>query len=92
VTAVGCASAAPRADTAAQPPPRAERIAELEQSIAEDHTTLQQLITRPREPGEAPLHSDPTLKAIARRLGEQERELESLLEEQAANDPSVRTR
>ena len=89
--AASCASAepGPRAEPAPTP---SERIAELRAAIAEDHTTLEQLITRPREEAEEPLHADPTLRAISRRLGEQERELAALLEAESKHGPGGTTR
>jgi hypothetical protein len=67
-------------------PDRSARIGELQDAIARDHATLQALVSRPREEVETPLHSDPTLHAIARRLGDQERELAHLLAAEAATD------
>jgi len=65
---------------------RSSRISALRDAIARDHETLQALVSQPREEAEPPLHGDPTLQAIARRLGDQERELEQLVAAEAKAD------
>ncbi|MCB9724505.1 MAG: hypothetical protein H6748_10715 [Spirochaetaceae bacterium] len=63
---------------------RAARRAALESSIAEDHATLEALVARPRDEGDPPLYDDPTLRAIAARLSENERALAALRASDAA--------
>ena len=58
---------------------RAARIEALRHDIERDHRTLEDLITRPGQAADASLHEDPELRAIATRLSEQERLLETLL-------------
>ena len=60
------------------PDTRIERIQALQQAIADDHATLEELITSPRESGTPAPHLDPELRTIANRLGENERELTRL--------------
>ena len=89
---VACAGHDPSAqlDAADIEAARSSRISVLKDAIARDHETLQALVTRPRGETESPLHDDPTLQAIARRLSDQERELEQLVAAEAkANAPST---
>lgn len=57
---------------------RAARIEELKQSIAQDHTTLEDWITRPDGENASALHEDPQLLTIAERLSENQRALGQL--------------
>lgn len=57
---------------------RSARIEELELAIAEDHATLENLITRPGAQWNSALHEDPEMRAIAARLSDQEHDLERL--------------
>lgn len=58
---------------------RAARIAALRAAIERDHAKLKILVSTAREGSEPPLHEDPEIRAIARRLGPHEDELEQLL-------------
>ena len=77
---MGCAAgAAPDTRAAADPSWRAERIETLRRAIAEDHASLEDLITQPRQPEPAPaLHRNPEIQAIAERLADHQRELAQL--------------
>jgi hypothetical protein len=76
---LGCATEAAPDPRAADPSWRGERIQVLRRAIAEDHATLEDLITRPPQPESATqLHHDPELKAIAERLSDHKRELARL--------------
>lgn len=77
---IGCLGASSETHDlpAADPQPRGARIVELRQAIDRDHATLEDLITRPRAEGAAPLHDDSELRAIAARLTDQVRALERL--------------
>lgn len=58
---------------------RAARIETLQNDIERDHRTLEDLITQPGQAADTSLHDHPELRAIATRLSEQERLLETLL-------------
>jgi len=77
---MGCApGAAPDTQTAANPSWRAERIEALRHAIAQDHASLENLISQPPQPEPAPgLHSDPEIRAIAERLSDHQHELAEL--------------
>lgn len=57
---------------------RTARIEELKQSIARDHTTLEDWITRPDGVNASALHQDPRIFTIAERLSENQRALVQL--------------
>ena len=85
---VGCAwfgsgDPAPPLDAAA----RRERIEVLRQTIRDDHTALEELITLPESEREVDLHRDPRVETIATRLGRNEAELARLV---AIEDEEVR--
>ncbi|HKK52458.1 MAG TPA: hypothetical protein VKA74_12760 [Myxococcota bacterium] len=67
------------ADRAQTEADRAARITALRAAIEQDHAKLKILVSTAREGSEPPLHEDPELRAIARRLGPHEDELELLL-------------
>ena len=54
----------------------AETVRQLEAAIRRDRERLLLLVSVPRAPGATPLHREPELKEIARRLPELQRELE----------------
>jgi hypothetical protein len=81
-------SSDPGIGLANDPERRALRIEELRQAIARDHSTLEDLISRPRGADEIRLYVDPELRTIATRLTEQERELERLESPLAAAAPA----
>jgi hypothetical protein len=65
-------------DVANDPQRRAERIAVLEQAIDQDHETLQNLISEPRQADDSKLYDDPEMRAIAGRLTAHVDELDRL--------------
>jgi len=77
---MGCASGAAPEDRAdADPSWRGERIEALRRAIAEDHASLEDLVTQPRQPEPAPeLYRNPEIQVIAERLAEHQRELAQL--------------
>ena len=93
VLALACAGKEPPPGPTPTPPQRAARIAELRTAIAEDHAALQALASRPRDEREVPLHGEPGLLDLARRLDAHERELAEWLElETVDGAPGVRRR
>lgn len=86
---LGCASEPGPQEIGSEPDP-AQRISELEAAIARDHATLQSYVSRPREEADRPLYEEPEVRAIARRLGAQERELEQLRRAQRARPTTLR--
>lgn len=76
---LGCRSPAP--DPALTDPTiRAARIEALEEAIAADHATLEDLISRPGAGEARPIHEEPEVRLIGERLTNQERELARLIE------------
>lgn len=55
-----------------------EQIAELEESIARDRHSLEDLVSEPREEDGAELHEDATLRELAERITREARRLEQL--------------
>ena len=67
---------------------RAARIEELKLAIAQDHATLEDMISRPDVEDAVSLHDDPQIRTIAARLTDNERAL-NRLEEAAADGVGV---
>ncbi len=65
---------------------RAERVEALRSAIAEDHETLQAIVSAERGEQATPIYAEPAVRAIARRLGPHEDELARLLTEANPDD------
>ncbi len=63
---------------------RTERIRALERSIEADRDALSEMVTRPRDIEQDPLHEDTALRTLAERLRAETSELERLREAEAA--------
>lgn len=76
----GCLGGGPDAEdpTRSDPQLRMARIEELKRAIAQDHATLEDLMTRPEVEDALPLYDDPVIRTIAARLTQNERALEEL--------------
>jgi len=87
LAAFGCLGGGPEAEdpTRLDPQLRMARIEALKLAIAQDHTTLEDLITQPELEDALSLHDDPVIRTIAARLTQNERALEQL-EAAAATD------
>jgi hypothetical protein len=69
---------------------RAERVETLRRAIAEDHETLQTIVSTERGEQAPPIYAEPAVQAIARRLGPHEDELTRLLSEATSDDDAAR--
>lgn len=69
---------------------RAERVETLRRTIAEDHETLQAIVSAERGEQATPIYAEPAVEAIARRLGPHEDELARLLEEASSDGAASR--
>ena len=68
---------------------RAERVEALRRAIAEDHETLQAIVSAERGEQATPIYAEPVVQAIARRLGPHEDELARLLTEANPDDEAA---
>jgi len=71
---------------------RTARIEALRQAIAEDHETLQTIVSTERGEQAPPIYAEPAIRAIARRLGPHEDELARLLGEASSDGDASRLR
>lgn len=73
-------------DAAGRAAARGARVEALRRTIAEDHETLQAIVSAERGVQATPIYAEPQVEAIARRLGPHEDELARLLSETPPDD------